>query len=159
MLVFGYTSPMMNTTVPADPRLRKRALIVVLSALLTGVIFLYFFHGFLRGVEVLATASPQLAFEKLNFIRTAAHGVTLVSATALASLLGYVAFRVYRAEQWPPPGWRVVWDMPIRTGRHATVVAVFMLVLALAALVYGTVIVSLSGPEPEEQIAVPMKSV
>jgi hypothetical protein len=57
------------------------------------------------------------------------------------------------------PGWRVVYNMPIRTRRQATVVAVFMRLLALAALVYGAVIVSLSGLEPEEQIEVPMKSV
>ena len=110
-------------------------------------------------MEALATASPQLAFEKLNPIRTAVRGVTLFSATTLAVLLGYVSFSVYRAGQWPPPGWRVVWDMPIRTGRQATVVAVFMLLLALAALVYGAVIVSLSGPEPEGQLEVPMREV
>jgi hypothetical protein len=40
--------------------------------------------------------------------------------------------------------------MSIRTGRQATVVAIFMLLLAVASLVYGTVIVNLSGPVPEE---------
>jgi hypothetical protein len=70
---------MMNDTVPADPRLRKRAIAFVSITLLMGLVFLYFFHGFLRGVEVLATASPQLAFEKLNSRRTAAQGVTLFS--------------------------------------------------------------------------------
>ena len=110
-------------------------------------------------MDALATASPQLAFEKLNPIRTAARGVTLFSATALACLLGYVAFSVYRAGQWPPPGWRVVYTMAIRTGRQATFIAMFMLVLALAALVYGAVIVSLSEPVPEEQIEMPMEEV
>ena len=49
--------------------------------------------------------------------------------------------------------------MLIRTGRQATVVAVFMLVLALTALVYGAVIVSLPGPELEEEIEVPRREV
>ena len=128
--MFGYTSPTDEHPVPADPRLRKRAIAVVSITLLVGLIFLYFFHGFLREVEALATASPQLAFEQLNSIRTAARGVTLFSATALACLLGYISFSVYRTGQWPPPGWRVVYNMSIRTGRQATVVAVFMLVLA-----------------------------
>jgi hypothetical protein len=44
-------------------------------------------------------------------------------------------------------------------GTTATVVAVFMLLLALAALVYGSVIVNLPGPEPEEQTEVPMEEV
>jgi hypothetical protein len=57
---------MMNPTVPADPRLRKQTIAVVSIILLVGLVCLYFYHGFLRGVEALATASPQLAFEKLN---------------------------------------------------------------------------------------------
>jgi hypothetical protein len=68
-----------------------------------GLVFLYFFQGFLREVEALATASPQLAVEKLNSIRTATRGVTLFSSTALACLLGYISFSVHRAGQWPPP--------------------------------------------------------
>jgi hypothetical protein len=49
--------------------------------------------------------------------------------------------------------------MSIRTGRQATIVAVFMLVLALAALVYGAVMGSLSGPVQEEQREVLMREV
>lgn len=149
----------MNATVPADPRLRKRAIAVVSLILLVGLTLLYFFQGFLREMETLATTSPQLAFEKLNPIRNVVWGVTLFSATALACLLGYASFSVYRTGQWPPPGWRVVWDMPIRTGRQASMVALFLLLLALAALVYGKVIVSQWEPVPEEEIEVPLESV
>jgi hypothetical protein len=142
----------MNTTVPAEPRLRKRGIAVVSLTLLVGLVFLSFFQGFLRELEALATASPQLAFEKLHPVRKAVCSVTLFSATALACLLGYVSFRVYRAGQWPPPGFHVVWDMPIRPGRQASMVALFFLVLAL---VYGAVIVILSRPVPEGEIEVP----
>jgi hypothetical protein len=65
----------MNTTIPADPRLRKRAIAVVSLTLLVGPVSLYFFQGFLREMKALATASPQLAFEQLNPIRTVARGV------------------------------------------------------------------------------------
>jgi hypothetical protein len=146
----------MNTTVPTDPRLRKRAIAVVSITLLVGLVFLYLFHGFLCELEALATASPQLAVKKLNPIRNAARGGTLFSAIALAYLLGYVSFSVYRAGQWPPPGWRVVYNMSIRTGRQASIVAIFFSFLALTALVYGAVIVSLPGPILEEQMEVPM---
>ena len=159
MLVVMYTSRLMNTTVPADLRLRQRAIAVVSITLLVGFAFLYCFQGFLREMGALATASPQLAFEKLQPVGTAALMITLFSATALACLLGYVSFSVYRARQWLPPGWRVIWETPIRTGRQATVVAVFILFLAVVALVYGAGIVSLSEPVPEEQIEVPMEEV
>ena len=48
---------MMKATFPADLHLRKRALILVLTALVTGAIFLSFFLGFLREIEAL----PQKA--------------------------------------------------------------------------------------------------
>jgi hypothetical protein len=149
----------MNTTVPADPRLRKRAIAVVSITMLVGLIFLYFFHGFLREVETLAIASPQVAVEKLNSIRTTARGVTLFSATVLACLLGYISFSVHRAGQWPPPGWRVIWETPIRTERQASMVALFFLLLAVAVIAYGVLIMSLPEPEPEEQIEIPMEEV
>ena len=72
----------MNTPLPTDPRLRKRAIIFVSITLLVGFIWLSFFQGFLREMEALATASPQLAFEKLNPVHNATRNVTLFSATA-----------------------------------------------------------------------------
>lgn len=150
---------MMNPIVPADPRLRKRALIFVSITLLVGLVWLYFFQGFLREMEALATASPQLAFEKLHPVGTAALMVTLFSATMLAGLLAYASLRVYRAGQWPPPGWRVIWETPIRTGRQASMVALFFLLLAIAVIAYGVLIVSLPRSMPEEQIEIPMEEV
>jgi hypothetical protein len=128
---------MMNATIPADPRLRKRAIAFVSITLLVGLVWLYYFQGFLREMEALASASPQLAFEKLNLVRTAVRNVTFFSATALACLLGYAAFSVYRTRQWPPAGWRVMYTMSIRTGRQAAMVALFFLVLALALSCMG----------------------
>jgi hypothetical protein len=64
------------------------------------------------------------------------------------------AFSVYRAGQWPPPGWRVMYTMSMRTGRQASMVALFFFLLALTALVYGAVLMSFSGPVPEEEIEV-----
>lgn len=98
---------------------------------------------------LLATASPQLAFENLNPIRTAARDITLFSAMVVSGLLVYVAFRVFHAGQWPPSGWRVIYNMSIRTGRQATVVAIFFLSLAVLIIAYDVLIVSLPGPGPE----------
>ena len=149
----------MNATIPADPRLRKRAIRIVLTMTLVRLVSLYLFRCFLSEMDALATASPQLAFEKLYPIGTAALLVTLFSATALVYLLGYVSFSVYRAGQGPPPGWRVIWETPIRTGRQASQVALLFLVLAVAVMAYGVLIMSLPEPEPEEQIEVPREEV
>jgi hypothetical protein len=111
---------MTNTTVPADPCLRKRPIAVVSLTLLVGLVCLSFFQGFLHEMEALATASRQLAFEKLHPVGTAALMVTLVSSTMLAGLLAYASLRVFSAGQWPPPGWRVIWETPIRTRQQAS---------------------------------------
>ena len=81
----------MNTTVPADPRLCKRTILIALTMTLVGLVSLYFFQGFLREMEAFATASPQLAFEKLHPVGTAALMVTLISATMLAGVLAYAS--------------------------------------------------------------------
>lgn len=143
----------------ADPRVRKRAILIALLMTLVGFASLALFHGFLREMEALATASPQLAWEKLHLVGTAALMVALFSSTAFACVLAYVAFRVFRAGQWPPPGFRVAWDMPIRTGRQATVVAVCMVVLAGVALACGAILLNLPAPELEEQRERPRQAV
>ena len=149
----------MNATVPADPRLRKRAILIALTMTLVGLVFLYLFRRFLYEMEALATVSPQLAFETLHQVGMAALMVTLVSATMLAGVLAYASLRVYRTGQWPPPGWRVIWDTPLRTGRQASKVALFSLLLAVAVIAYGVLIMNLPEPEPEEEIEVPMREV
>lgn len=149
---------MVNATVQADPHLRRRALILVFTVLVTGALFLYYFHGYLRDVEALATASPQLAGAKLSLIQQVTKSVVLCSAIVLAALLSHVAFRVLRAAQWPPPGFRVVWDMPIRTGRQAIVVAAFFLFLAVSVIADAVLMMNLPGPVPKEQ-EVPMREV
>jgi hypothetical protein len=49
--------------VPADPRVRKRAILLVVLTTLLGCAALYLFQGFLREMEALERTSPQLAFD------------------------------------------------------------------------------------------------
>jgi multisubunit Na+/H+ antiporter MnhB subunit len=100
-----------------------------------------------------------LAFEKLSLIRNTTLGFTLVCSTALAGLFAYLSFRVFRAGQWPPPGWRVVWEMRIRTGRQAAAVAVFFLFLAVMVIADAVWLWSLPGPVMEEEIGMPLEEV
>jgi hypothetical protein len=149
----------MTAIVHADPRVRRRALILVVTTVLVGVVGLSFFNDFLRDMEALATASPQMADQQLKPIRIALVAGALCVSITLAGLLTYIALRVIRAGQYPPPGMHVLWETPIRTGRQATVAATLMLVVAVAALVYGVVAVRLVWPGPEVQIGSPMREV
>ncbi|NOT58036.1 MAG: hypothetical protein HOP18_25815 [Deltaproteobacteria bacterium] len=138
----------MKKTVAADPRLRKRAIILIVTACVASALFLPFFRGFLRGVESRAGDHPQVVFEKLTLIHNASLSLTLVCSTALVGLFLYCAVRVLRAGQWPPPGFRVVWEMRVRTGRQATVVAMCFLLLAVLVIADAVWLVSLPGPVP-----------
>lgn len=70
-------------------------------------------------------------FEKLTLIHNASLRLTLVCSTAVIGLFLYCAVLVLRAGQWPPPGFRVVWEMRARTGWQATVVTLCFLLLAM----------------------------
>lgn len=143
---------MATSTVPADPRFRKRALILMLIAVVVSALFLPFFRGFLHGVASLVDDYPQLVFEKLRLIRNITLSFTLACAAILVGLFVYIASRVFRAGQWPPPEWGVVGEMRVRTGRHAAAVAVFFLFLAVFVLADVVWLWSLSGPEEPQEI-------
>lgn len=151
--------PNSDNVVHADPRVRTRARLLVVLTALIGCAALYLVQGFLRDMEALEKVSPQLVYEKLHPIGTTALGVTLVSSTVLAGVLVYVALCVVRAGQWPPPGFRVAWDMPIRRGRSATHVAVFLIFLAGVALGWVVLALNLSEPELGEQRAGPSREI
>jgi hypothetical protein len=86
----------MNITVPADLRLRTRAILIALTMTLVGLVSLYLFRRFLSEMDALATASPQLAFEQLHPVGTAALIITLFSAPMLAGVLTYASLCVSR---------------------------------------------------------------
>jgi hypothetical protein len=148
-----------NATTPADPHLRRRAIAGAVITTLVGVISLLWFRGYLRGLEALATASPQLALQKLSPIRRILIALMLCSSTTLAGVLAYIALRIIATGQWPPPGWLVLWETPTRTGRQATAVVALLLILAVASLVFGITMVSWIWPEPGAQGGPPMREV
>lgn len=137
----------MNALVYADPRLRKRAIIVILTTALVGVLYLYWLSGFLHEVELLSMTDWKAAIEKLWPPLLATIVAVLCSSGAVAGILTYLAVRVYRTGQYPPPGIRVLWDTPLRTGRAATVAATLILILAVAAIVYGALTIWLIWPK------------
>jgi hypothetical protein len=82
-------------------------------------------------------ASFKVAHNRL-FITTVTM-VPLLVGVSLACL--WLAIRVKRSGQWPPPGMRVPVRMPIRRGRRATLQSVLFFVLAgsLMLLAVGSV--------------------
>lgn len=113
---------------------------------LAGALFLFWFQGFLREVEALSLEAPRAAFQRWQSIPQVLFVLVLCSSTVAAGLLGHLALRIWRAGQWPPPGLRVMWETPIRTGYQATLVAVCCLLLALIVLAYGPLMMMVLTP-------------
>ena len=127
----------MNATVHADPRARKRVIFIILTIVLGGSAYLYWFTGFLQDMERLSETEWEAAFGKLWPLLLVTTASLLGLSTALASILTYLAVRVYRTAQYPPPGIRMLWDTPLRTGREARRAALCMLLLAVGPIAYG----------------------
>jgi len=148
----------MNTLVHADPRLRKRAIVVALMTALVGIVYLYWLNGFLDNVEILSVTDWEAAVEKLWPILLVTMAAVLCSAVAVAGILAYLAVRVYHTGQYPPPGIRVIWNTPLRTGRAATVAATCILLLAVATIVYGALMIHILWRAPDVHLASPIQA-
>ncbi len=142
--------------VHADPRVRKRALVVFLTIALAGIAYLYWFNRFLAAVEILSLTDWEAAVEKLWPILLATMAALLCSSIGVAGILTYLVVRVYRTGQYPPPGIRVLWDTPLRTGREAMIATAFILLLAVAAIASGVVMMWVLWRVPEVHL-VPLR--
>ena len=149
----------MNTPVHADPRLRTRAIVVTLMVALVGLIYLHWLNGFLQDVELLSMKDGTVAVKKLWPILLATMAAVLCSSVVLAGTLTYLAVKVYRTGQYPPPGMRVLWTTPTRTGRAATVASLCILLLAVVAIGYGALVLRLIWPSSDVHTAPPMQAV
>lgn len=120
--------------ISADPQLRARLLVWGTCVVGMGIGCLFFLKGRLDRLAALSTAAPELAAEQFQRLAVRVAALLLVLTGAVGSLGSYLALRILRTGQYPPPGLRVVRDTPLRTGRPARRVA--LLLGTLAALVF-----------------------
>lgn len=130
-----------ENVIRADPLRRKQILGLLSATLITVALYLYFVQGFISEVEILANTSPQLAIEKLRRLRSYEVASLLGLTAVVSGSFGYMAARIYRTGQYPPPHVQVAWNTRLRTGRDATVVAALVVILALVVLIYGLALV------------------
>lgn len=118
--------------VPVNSRLRKRALLWGIIVAVVGA------GGLLALVVYLEdlAASPQVAPQP-GYMRFLAEAGIMVPALSLAGLLSYLALRIRRSGQYPPPGMQVLRDTTIRTGRAAQNAARICLLFAVVVVLCG----------------------
>ncbi|MCG8364815.1 MAG: hypothetical protein MJA27_15985, partial [Pseudanabaenales cyanobacterium] len=119
-----------NQVLIADKRLRRRVLglAIVLSGL--GLAAIYALEQFLQDIQELAKESPEEALEQFGPVLS---GFLVVTSLCLILVSGWVArlsFKALQAEQFPPPGTRVIRDTRVICGAQARRKAILGLVLA-----------------------------
>jgi len=115
---------------PADPRLRRELLLVVVLLALVGAVYFGYLMAEIERVGAAEAPDPGGLLQQLYWMGT---GLVAV-VTAFLIYLIVVAVRVFSSGQFPPPGARVLNDTPIRRGMRARAIAMFGVVLGLLAL-------------------------
>ena len=128
------TDPILGI-VPADPALRRVALVAWGVLGLLGALGIWYVTGVLREAQAMAAYDPRGAFVAVQriVIPVVIGGVLLGVSVAVYCLVS--AARIIRAQRFPAPGARLLRPASIRRGAAAQRVALAMATLALIIFV------------------------
>ncbi|MEM7581944.1 MAG: hypothetical protein AAF560_01070 [Acidobacteriota bacterium] len=104
---------------PADPRLRRRFLTVMVCVAALIALGIRALDAHLLELHVLAeTAQPEAAVKAQDLMYKVL-AVCFLAAAGLCLVLVRSSWKIIRSERFPAPGTRVLSDTPIRRGRAA----------------------------------------
>ncbi len=95
---------MQPPTIPADPRLHTRLIVWGTCTLVIGAVCLLALKAYLNDLAALSPVAPQLAAEKFHHLALLVAAGLLVLTAGVAGLCSYLALRILRTGQYPPPG-------------------------------------------------------
>ncbi len=125
--------------VRADTRQRRLVLVATLLLLIGGVLALWRLDRQLDTIGRMTEGNLTALAQKA---RALAGCILLVVGPSFIGL-GLWCFRlgtqINRAERFPPPGTKVLWDTRVRTGSSARLLAHILLIASVASVLFGTV--------------------
>ena len=103
----------------ADPGARRQAVWLLVAGTVVGALLIVAFARYQTPLVKWIRVDPREAAHRLTLTLVA--GVVVLSAPAVlfAAYLWRLGGRVLRTQQFPPPGYRAIRDIPIVTGRAA----------------------------------------
>lgn len=121
--------------VAADPRLRKQILISVLIIILIALVIWVYLQKYFLDLNLLAQDNPNLAIAKAVQLVHIFLLINNLVFLALGIYLVTIGLKIFRSQQYPPPGQRVVRDTVLVSGKKARVHAFFLWVIAFLLII------------------------
>jgi hypothetical protein len=104
----------------ADPAVRRQAILLVVFIAAAGGLLIAGFEHFREPFHEWLTSEPAETARRAKLAMRVSVFVLTVPVIVFAIYLWRLGARVLRARQFPPPGFRVLRDMPVVEGHGAT---------------------------------------
>ncbi len=125
---------MRDPIIYADKKLRKQILLILLLLFPVGLFLTQSLSSHVEEITALAEHDIGQALAKLRNLVTIFTVANGIFSLAFALYFAFLAMRVLKSEQFPPPGMRVVRDTHLRTGKKAKSMGMLMIFMALVML-------------------------
>ncbi|MBI5585661.1 MAG: hypothetical protein HY892_17765 [Deltaproteobacteria bacterium] len=126
--------------IPADKKLRKTTIILLIVFVLGLMLLSPFLNSRLAEWKQTAAGNPETAFRQFSSLFRWLLGITALLVSAASVYLIVIALRVLKADRYPPPGLKVIRDTRLRTGRPAKITAYVLMVNSVILIVLVSLI-------------------
>jgi len=121
----------MNEVQKADPAARRQALLLIVFATATGALLFAAFEHYREPFREWLLSEPAETARRARLAVYVSASVLSAPLIAFAIYLWLLGARVLRAQQFPPPGFRVIRDTPLVGGGGAITRGRVMQILAV----------------------------
>jgi hypothetical protein len=121
----------MNDIQKADPAARRQAVLLVIFGTAVGALLIAGFEHFREPFREWLLSEPAETARRAKLAMYVSAFVVSAPMIAFAIYLWLLGARVLRAQQFPPPGFRVIRDTPVVGGRGAVTRGYVIQILAV----------------------------
>ncbi|MCU0578532.1 MAG: hypothetical protein MUF69_03205 [Desulfobacterota bacterium] len=131
---------MSSEMIPADKNLRKKIIFLLIFFVLGLMLLSPYLNARLAEWRQEAATDPETAWVRYSSLFQWLLGLTALLVSAASVYLIVVSVRVLKSDRYPPPGWKVIRDTRLQTGRRARITAYMLMVNSVILIVLVSLI-------------------